>query len=156
MEDLVAVGSAIRTCVAALNAGEALAYSAILLDSGARSPVPATIELELVKMVVRKLSANPPKQADSFPELADRLDDIVNAYLNRRLLARERFGAITLNAILGLALLHSRRFDRVERSLLELDVPWFRRLLARRRGVSVKSCKVFFPLTACPTKRFRG
>jgi hypothetical protein len=131
-DDLVAVGSAIRKCVATLQADEALAYAAQLLEAGPRTPVPLEVELELAKMIVRKLTANPLEPSDSLPELGDRLLEIAKTYLNPRLLAREKYRAIALNATLGLVLLRSRHGPEVFRSVAELNVPWFRQLLARR------------------------
>lgn len=131
-EDRVAVGSAIRKCIATLQTTEALAYAAELLEAGPRTPVPLESELELTKMVVRKLTANPPKEADFLPELADRLLEITRTYLNPRLLGREKYGAITLNAILGLVLLRSRHVPEVLGLVSELKVPWFKPLLVRR------------------------
>ena len=131
-DDIVAVGAAIRKCVATLHADEALSYAAQLLEAGPRTPVPVEVELELVKMIVRKLTANLPKPDDSMPELGDRLREIAETYLNPRLLVREKYGAIALNAILGLVLLRSRHGPEVLRSVSELKVPWFRQLLARR------------------------
>ncbi len=119
-------------CVATLQADEALAYAAHLLEAGSRTPVPLEVELELVKMIVRKLTANPPEPNDSLPELGDRLREIAKTYLNPRLLAREKYGTIALNATLGLILLRSRHVAEVLQIVSELKVPWFRQLLARR------------------------
>jgi hypothetical protein len=130
--DLVAVGAAIRKYVATMGVDEGLPYVARLLEAGPETPVPPEIELESTKMVVRKLTANPPKGDDAFPDLADRLLEITRTYLNPRLLTREKYGAITLNAILGLLLLRSRHAAEVLRLLSELGVPWFKQSLACR------------------------
>ncbi len=135
-DDLVAVSSAIRKCVATLKADEALSYTSQLLEAGPRTPVPLEVELELVKMIVRKLTANPPEPNDSLPELGDRLLEIAKIYLNPRLLVREKYGAVTLNAILALVLLRSRHVAEVSQILSELKVPWFRQLVARRAETS--------------------
>jgi len=130
-EDLVAVGSAVRKYVSTMSA-EDLRSVAILLDAEHKAPIPLRIELELVKMVVRKLTANPPVNSDSCPELAERLADIAHAYLNARLLSREKYGAVTLNAVIGLLLLRSPAVGNVVEVLVRLDVPWFKQLLLRR------------------------
>ena len=83
-------------------------------------------------MIVRKLKANSTKPHDALPELGDRLREIADTYLNPRLLTREKYGAIALNAILGLVLLRSLHFFEILRRVSELNAPWFRQLLARR------------------------
>ena len=83
-------------------------------------------------MVVRKLTANPPVQRDQYPEVALRLEEIVDAYAKPRFLGREKYGAIALNAILGLVLSRSGRDGDVVERIRTLDVPWFQELLARR------------------------
>jgi hypothetical protein len=133
-EDLVAVGAAIRKCVATMNADGALAYAARLLEPSPRAPVALEVELELAKMVVRKLTVNPPKHAEYLSELADRLFEVADDYLKPRHLAREKYGAIALNAVLGLVLLQSRRTAEVLQLVSGLNVPWFQQLLARRAG----------------------
>ena len=45
-------------------------------------------------MVVRKLTANPPASQDQYPELASRLIELGETYLNPRLIAREKHGAV--------------------------------------------------------------
>jgi hypothetical protein len=129
--DLVAVGSAIRKCIATLRATEALAYAADLLKAGPRAQVPLEVELELTKMVVRKLTANPPSVGDFLPTLADRLFEITETYLSPRLLARKNYGAITLNAILGLSLLRSRHAAEAIRLVSQIGASWFKQSLIR-------------------------
>ena len=83
-------------------------------------------------MILRKLMANPMRENDSLPELSDRLLEIAKTYLNPRLLAREQYGAVTLNAILAPYYAKSLHHEEVRRLVSELKVPWFRQLLARR------------------------
>lgn len=130
--DLVAAGAAIRKYIATLGVDEGLPYAARLLEAGPQVPVPLEIELETTKMVVRKLTANPPKDDDAFPDLAERLAEIARAYLNPRLLTREKYGAIALNAVLGLALLRSQHVAEILRILSGLEVSWFKQSLAQR------------------------
>jgi hypothetical protein len=130
--DLVAVGAAIRKCVATLSLNDALIFAESLLKESSRTTIPPEVELELVKMVVRKLIANTAMQAELLPDLADRLFEIASTYLKPRLLGREKHGAIALNAVLGLVLLRSRHVAEVVQLVSALKVPWFRQLLARR------------------------
>ena len=131
-DDLVAVGAAVRKCIATLPADEAYSYVAELLDSEGGTAASAELELEAAKMVVRKLLANPPPTADVATQLADRLFEIVRSYVNPRILPQRTFGAIALNAVLALALLPGRHASEVHRIVSELNVPWFRQMVARR------------------------
>jgi len=130
--DLVAVGSAIRNYVATATTDEAFAAAASLLQAQGRLPVPLELEVEVTKMVVRKLTANPPPGRDQYSELARRLEELVDAYARPRLLTRETYGAIALNAILGLVLTRSGRDQEVAERMRALGVPWFQQLVARR------------------------
>jgi len=130
--DLVAVGSAIRNYVATASTHEAFEAAASLLMAQGRLPVPLELEVEVTKMVVRKLTANPPAAGDQFPMLALRLEELVDAYTRPRLLTREKYGAIALNAILGLVLTRSGRDPEFVERIRALDVTWFQQLVARR------------------------
>src|SRR5271165_6265569 len=82
--DLVAVASAIRKFVATASTEEAFDYAASLLRASSRAPLSIELELEVTKMVVRKLTANPPASDQSLPDLAARLKDLCETYLNPR------------------------------------------------------------------------
>lgn len=129
--DLVAVASAIRTYVAIMDRGNLQAI-ATLLEPNDKIPVPIEIELELTKMVVRKLIANPPGREDDQPGLAERLMELPRAYLNARLLGREKYGAVALNAVLALLLLQNPHIPELLEILEKLEVAWFTQLLVRR------------------------
>ncbi len=130
--DLVAVGSAIRNYVATAASDDAFEAAASLLKAQGRLPIPIELEVEATKMVVRKLTANPPTERDQYTELALRLEELVDAYARPRFLAREKYGAVVLNAVLGLVLTRSGRDAEVLERMRTLDVPWFQQLLARR------------------------
>ena len=130
--DLVAVGSAIRNYVARATIGEAFEAAASLLKSQGGLPIPIELEVEVTKMVVRKLTANPPEQRDQFPEVALRLEETRRCLCEAAIPSREKYGAIALNAILGLVLSRSGRDGDVVERIRTLDVPWFQELLARR------------------------
>ena len=130
--DLVAVGSAIRNYVATAASDDAFEAAASLLKAQGRLPIPIELEVEVTKMVVRKLTANPPMERDQYTELALRLEELVDAYARPRFLAREKYGAVALNAVLGLVLTRSGRDAEVLERMRTLDVPWFQQLLARR------------------------
>ena len=105
-QDIVAVGCAIRKYVAVMSQND-LSHLAVLLDAQHNATVPIEVELEITKTLVRRLSQSPPGSPDSEPGLADRLYEIVELYLNSRLLAQDKFAAVALNAILSLCLLRS-------------------------------------------------
>lgn len=127
--DLTAVASAIRKFIAILDRTE-LGAVCFLLEIGC--VVSPEIELEVAKMAVRKLTADPPDHADPEHELADRLMELVRAYTNPRLLAREKYGAVALNGILALVLLGSNHMDEVLVGLKASSASWFRQAVARR------------------------
>jgi len=130
--DLVAVASAIRKYVATAGTEEAFDYAACLLKASGRSPLSIELELEVTKMVVRKLTANPPASNESLPDLAARLNELSETYLNPRLLAREKHGAVALNAVMGLVLSRDRLAGNVIRRVHGLGVAWFQQLVGRR------------------------
>ncbi len=132
-EDLVAVGSAIRKYVATMDPNN-LATLGVLLAADQNGTVPLEVELEVAKTLVRKLVSDPPEEPNSQPELADRLMEMAGAYLNARLLSREKYGAAALNAVLAILLLRSRHVAALLRILHELPVPWFTQLVVRRAG----------------------
>ncbi len=130
--DLVAVGSAIRNYVATATVDEGFEAAASLLKAQGRTPIPIELEVEVTKMVVRKLTANTPSERDQYPELALRLEELVDAYARPRFLAREKLGAVALNALLGLVLTRSSRDSEVVERMRALGVPWFQQIVARR------------------------
>jgi hypothetical protein len=131
-DDLVAVGSAIRSYVSIATVDDAFEAATSLLKAEGRLSLPIDLELEIVKMVVRKLTANPPSERDSYQELAIRLEELVDDYASPRWLAREKCGAVLLNAILGLILSRSGPDAEVVETIRALGVPWFEQLVGRR------------------------
>jgi hypothetical protein len=130
--DVVAVGSAIRNYVATATIDDAFQVAVSLLKAEGRLPIPIELEIEVTKMVVRKLTANPPTERDQYTGLAQRLEEIVDAYAKPRLLARDRYGAVAMNGVLGLVLTRSGRDAEVVDRMRKLGVGWFQQLLARR------------------------
>jgi len=130
--DLVAVASAIRKFVATAGTEEAFDYAATSLRACSHSPLPIELELEVTKMVVRKLTANPPASNESLPDLAAQLGELSETYLNPRHLAREKHGAVALNAVLGLVLARDRVANDVIGRVHGLEVAWFQQLVGRR------------------------
>ena len=74
-------------------------------------------------MVVRKLTANPPASNESLSDLAARLNRARRDLSESPALAREKHGAIALNAVMGLVLTRDRLADDVIRRVHGLKVP---------------------------------
>lgn len=129
-EDLIAVGSAIRNYVALMDVSR-IGTLASLLEPGHRAVIPQEIELEIVKIVARKFAANPPAAPAPEPELATRLMELAEAYLNPRVLPRGRFSAIALLALQGLAGMRSPQLEPLLTAAGDLPFPWFHRQLKR-------------------------
>lgn len=136
--DLVAVGSAVRQYVAALDASR-IDEVAVLLDSGHQSQVPLQIELEVAKMVGRKFEANPPAVRDPHVRLSERLQEIALAYLNPRILPRDQYAAVTMLAIQALAVMRSASTNAIVEPLNDSPFGWFRRQLRRRLAQTISS-----------------
>lgn len=130
-EELIAVASAIRKCVAMIDVFD-MGWVATLLETGHRAPVSVDVELEVAKMVFRKFSANPPAAPDPQRELAARLMEIAEAYLNPRILPRDRHATVAMLAIQSLLVMLSDLSDRVIERVNETPFRWFRQQLRRR------------------------
>jgi hypothetical protein len=72
---------------------------AVLLESGHRSPLPIDLEIEVAKMIFRNFDVHPPVATDTQPELAQRLLEMVHAYVNPRILLRDKHSAAASLAI---------------------------------------------------------
>jgi len=124
-----------------------------VLEVGHKAPVPLEIELEVAKMVVRKLSATLPEEADALPELSSQLMDLARTYLNPRLLPRPYYAATALNSVLALVLLRSAHLESLYGILRELRVSWFDQLLARRAQSIEQELAGRFPASVCGAHR---
>lgn len=140
--DQIAVGSAIRKYVATMPPSE-FASAYFLLDPGPTTSLPLVLELEVTKMIVRKLTALP--ELPDAPDLAERLSELSRAYLNDRLLPREKYGATALNALLGLALLRSDRLNDALGILPTLRSRWFLDHLTHRSRAIARDLERRFP-----------
>ena len=111
---------------------EEVASLAFVLEAGHKAPVSPEIELEVSKMVVRKLTAVLPLDANRLPELGTQMMDLARTYLNPRLLPRQHHGAIALNSVLALALLCDPQLPELFDILRQLRLAWFKQLVIRR------------------------
>jgi hypothetical protein len=130
-ETLIAVCSAIRQ-VAYNQAPTDLERLADLLDTSIEEPLSVTVEQEIAKVTVRKLTTAPLASDDPAPRLGTHLYEMFTAYLHPRLVGRRMFGAATLNAALSLILLRTAHRDRIIRLLLDTKASWITEMVASR------------------------
>lgn len=124
VEDLVAVGSAIRKLVALMDASE-IGSVASLLETGHRATLPLETEVELTKMIARKFRANPPQSLDPEPQLAERLFGLFGAYSSPHVLPRGKHKTVAMNALLGLAGMCSPKAEEAVQRVNSLPFRWF-------------------------------
>jgi len=137
-DELIAVGSAIRKCVALLDSSE-FGWLARLLESGHRVQPSLDAELEIAKMVFRRYSVSPPVQSDPHPQLSARLAEIAGDYLRPRVFSRERFSTVAMLAIQALLVMRSEHARAIIDQVNELPFAWFRHQLRRRMHRTVHS-----------------
>lgn len=135
-DELIAVGSAIRKCVALLDSSE-FGWLATLLESGHRIQPSLDAELEIAKMVFRRYSVSPPEQSDPHPQLSARLAEIASDYLRPRVFSRDRFSTVAMLAIQALLVMRSARAQTIIEQVNDLPFGWFRQQLRRRMDRTV-------------------
>jgi hypothetical protein len=128
-EELVAVGAAIRKYIAIMPMDQ-MGELATLLESGHRSPLPIELEIEVAKMVYRNFEVHPPVDPDPHPELAQRLWEMVQAYINPRVLLRDRHSAAASLAIEAIVAMRSRLADRAWQAAVACPYRWFGELVS--------------------------
>ncbi len=138
--ELIAVGSAIRKCVALLDSSE-FGWLATLLESGHRAQPSLDAELEIAKMVFRRYSVSPPAQSDPHPQLSARLAEMANDYLRPRVFSRERFSTVAMLAIQALLVMRSEHAQAIIDQVNDLPFGWFRQQLRRRMDRTVRSMR---------------
>ena len=140
-EDRIAAGSAIRQLIAHQTWSAALKSCEELLAARKSTHLPVDLELEVVKMVVRKLAANPEPPISNGEMLVHELNKTIERRATPGFTATEdlRCAAVVLNAILALALLGDvflgpsaflgSQCDWTDRGL---KADWFRQLIRQR------------------------
>lgn len=123
-EVLRAVMCSIRKFVAELPAAE-LPEIGFLLDPSHVAKLPIELELTVAKMVVRKLTANPPQQDDPYPQLAEQLWELAHDYLRERFISRKHFGAVALETTTALLMCRSPHMSELLSQLKDLGSRWF-------------------------------
>ena len=123
-EILRAVMCSIRKFVAEMPAAE-LPEIGFLLDPSHVAKIPIELELTVAKMVVRKLTTNPPQQDDPFPQLAEQLWELAHDCLRERFVGQKYFGAVALEATTALLMCRSPFRDELLSQLKNLGARWF-------------------------------
>lgn len=122
--ELIAVGSAIRKYIAIMPM-EKMETLAALLDPENRSPLPLELELEVAKMVYRNFEVHPPTHANPQSQLASNLMQMARAYLNPRLLLRDKYSACASLAIEAIVAMRSNLAAEAWNSALMPPHRWF-------------------------------
>jgi hypothetical protein len=128
-DELIAVGAAVRKYIAIMPM-ERMGELAVLLETGHRSPIPIELEIEIAKMICRNFEVIPPAVADPHPELAERLWEIVQAYINPRVLLRDKHSAATSLAIEAILSMRSTLAQQAWNAALACPYRWFGELVS--------------------------
>jgi len=145
-DEQVAVASAVRKYIALLSPAE-LPVVATLLRADRKGP--PWFEMEVAKMVARKLTATLPENTVPLGPLGDELIDLVRGYLSPRLLPKRHCGAVAFDASLALALLASPHLGELVALLRLVRVEWFRTSLARQARAIHSDLGKRFPADRC-------
>lgn len=128
-DELVAVGAAIRKYIAIMPMNE-MGKLAALLESGHRSPLPIELEIEVGKMVYRNFEVHPPVDPDPHPELAQRLWELVQAYINPRILLRSKHSVAACLAIEAIVAMRSKLAQLAWQAAIACPYRWFAELVS--------------------------
>ena len=127
--ELVAVGAAIRKYIAIMPM-DRMGELAVLIESGHRSPLAIELEIEVAKMIYRNFEVHPPAVEDPQPELAQRLWEMVQAYVNPRILLRDKHSAAASLAIEAVASMRSPLAVQAWRAAAQSPYRWFAELVS--------------------------
>ena len=98
---------------------------AALLAPDNRSPLPLELELEVAKMIFRNFEVHPPLQATPQSQLASNLMRMAQAYLNPRLLLRDKYSACASLAIEAIVAMRSDLAAEAWDSAMRSPHRWF-------------------------------
>ncbi len=126
--ELAATGAAIRKYIAVMPMDQ-MDELAVLLEPGHRSPLPIDLEIEVAKMVFRNFEAHPPVAVDTHPELAQRLLEMVQAYVNPRILLRDKHSAAASLAIEAIVAMRSSLAVEAWQAAARCPYRWFAELV---------------------------
>lgn len=128
-EELVGVAAAIRKYIAIMPM-ERMGKLGTLLETGHRSPLPVDLEIEVAKMIYRNFEVYPPPEADPHPELAQRLLEMVEAYMNPRILLRDKHSAVASLAVEAIVAMRSPLAEIAWKKAEMCPYRWFAELVS--------------------------
>lgn len=133
LDDLVAVGSAIRKYMANIETSN-IGTIATLLAASHAGTVPLELKLEIVKMIFRSFEADPPGEPDPEPQLAECVYGLARAYLNPNVLPDGKNATVAMYAVQALVAMRSQRASEALATVSKLpqEYQWFREQLGRR------------------------
>lgn len=128
-DELVGVGAAIRKYIAIMPM-DRMGELAVLLETGHRSSLPIDLEIEVAKMIYRNFEVHPSVVADPHPELAKRFWEMVQAYINPRVLLRDKCSAATSLAIEAIVSMRSPLAEQACQAANACPYRWFAELVS--------------------------
>ncbi len=126
---LVGVAAAIRKYIAIMPM-ERMGELATLLETGHRSPLSVDLEIEVAKMIYRDFEVHPPVETDPYPDLAQRLLEMVEAYVNPRILLRNKYSAAASLAIEAIVAMRSSLAETAWKKAETCRYRWFAELVS--------------------------
>lgn len=126
---LVGVAAAIRKYIAIMPM-ERMGELATLLETGHRSPLSVDLEIEVAKMIYRNFEVCPPAEMDPYPELARRLLEMVEAYMNPRILLRDKHSAVASLAVEAIVAMRSPLAEIAWKKAEMCPYRWFAELVS--------------------------
>lgn len=128
-EQLGATGAAIRKYIAIMPMDQ-MGELTVLLEAGHRSPLPIDLEIEIAKMILRNFEVHPPAAIDTQPELAQQLREMVQAYVNPRILLRSKHSAAASVAIEAIVAMRSSLAAEALQAAVSCPYGWFAELVS--------------------------
>ncbi len=126
---LIAVAAAVRKYIAMMPMSR-MGDLARLLETGTRSPLPIELEIEIAKMVFRNFEVHPPISVDPYPELAKLLWEMAQAYINPRLLPRDKYAAAASLAIDAVVAMRSALAAQALSEAAACEYRWFAEIVS--------------------------
>jgi hypothetical protein len=145
-DELIAVASAVRKYVALLSVVELPSVVDLLWRE---RKAPASFEMEVAKMVTRKLTATLPEDTTPLRPLEDELMDLADGYATPRMLPKRHCGAVALDSMLSLTLLRSKHLPSLATRLRSIPINWFRATVARQARALQTELKRRFTTERC-------
>ena len=128
-QELVAVGAAMRKYIANMPMDQ-MGTLGVLLESDHRSQLSIALEIEVAKMIYRNFETHPPLHPDPLPELAQRLWELVQAYVNPRILIRDKHSAAASLAIVAIVAMRSALAEVAWQAAVGSPYRWFSELVS--------------------------